>query len=93
MRCHIELKAIRNPGQSGIVGNRETLGIGNGELGNSGNTFRESLAIVGNREWAIGKRRQLGITGNWQSRESSGNPAIGESTGNSGNPAIRESGN
>jgi len=53
--------------QSGIVGNWETPAIGNGEiLGNAGNRG----------ELAIGKRRQLGITGNWQSRESSGNPAI-----------------
>ena len=81
MRCHIELKAIRNPGQ----------------LGNSGNTFRESLAIrnwetlaiVGNREWAItGMHRECrectGNTGNLLAMQgirqsgNDGNQAIGE---------------
>ena len=50
MRCHIELKAIRNRWQ----------------LGNAGKRWQS---------WGISNRETLGIR-NWQSGESSGNPAI-----------------
>ena len=42
MRCHIELKAIRNPRQLGILGN-----YGNQQSWGMGNCW-ETLAIVGN---------------------------------------------
>ena len=69
MRCHIELKAIRNPRQLGIVGKRwQSWGIGNWEtLGIRNWQSRESsgnLGIQGIFRESTGNLAMRGITGN-----------------------------